>query len=217
MNKNKDPKKGKEFFELIENLDEDIVEDAWSEKSGRVTIVEARTPLGIIRDIAAAAACIAVLAAGVYGVVQLNNINVTPGESGTSYNESLGTESSDSTGSDTGSSVTSKIQPDSPNSIGFSEMNRAEKLDNENYAVVYINETNATEVFPMYITVYSFLDNLIEDRPVSELVKVTGPGEYTLRYTGLRGAGSINSLRIEAGIEWENSEIIPSLNGTWIP
>lgn len=211
MSKNKNPEKGKEFFELIENIDEDIVEDAWAEKSGKISIVEARTPLGIFRDIAAAAACIAVIAVGIYGFLKIKTIDVTPGESGTSYAESF-----DSTGSDAASSA-SKVQPDSPNAIAFSEMNRAEKSDNENYAVVYINETNAREDMPIYITVYSLLDNWIEDRPVSDTVKVTGSGEYTLHYTGLRGAGSINYLRIEAGDEWENFEIIPSLKGTWIP
>lgn len=209
--KNKNSKNGKEFFELLENIDEDIVEDAWSENSGKITIIEMRTPLGIIRDIAAAAACIAVIAAGIFGFLKIKNIEAVPGESGTSY-----TESFDSTGSGAASGV-SKVQPDSPNAVGFSEMNRAEKSDNENYAVVYVEKTNANEDIPMYITVYSFLDNWIEDRPVSDTVKVTGPGEYTLHYTGLRGAGSINSLSIEAGDEWENFEIIPFLEGTWIP
>lgn len=212
MNKKIDNhKKGKEFFELLENLDEDIVEDAWEEKGGKITIVEARTPLGIIRDIAAAAACIAVIAVGIFGFLKLKNIEAVPGESGTSYSESL-----DSAGSDAESTV-SKVQPDSPNTIAFSEMNRAEKSDNENYAVVYVENTNASEDKPIYITVCSLLDNWIENRPVSDTVKVTAPGEYTLHYTGLRGAGSINSLRIEAGNEWENFDIIPSLEGTWIP
>lgn len=209
--KTNDHKNGRDFFELLENLDEDIVEDAWEEKSGKITIVEARTPLGIIRDIAAAAACIAVIAVGIFGFLKLKNIEAAPGESGTSY-----TESFDSAVSNT-ESTASKVQPDSPNTIAFSEMNRAEKFDNENYAVVYVEKTNASEEMPIYITVCSLRGDWIENKPVSDTIKVTAPGEYTLHYTGLRGAGSINSLKSEAGNEWENFEIIPSLEGTWIP
>lgn len=206
MNRNKKKSKnGREFFKLLEDLDEDIVEDAWEEKGGRITIVEARTPLGVFRDIAAAAACIAVIAVGVYGFVKMKSADsFSPNDSGSSYSESSCAESGSS----------SKIRPDPENIINYYESIIAKKPDNEDYAVVYIEETNASEDMPIYITIYSFYNSVFEqdNDPVSETVKITGPGEYIVHYTRPWGAGTLNCLELNPTMNYE-----PILRGTWIP
>lgn len=78
---------GKDFFELLGDLDEDIVEDAWTEESGIVTIVEKRSPLSFLK-IAAAAACIALMAAGVYGFLKARTDITDPNDPDSSYGES---------------------------------------------------------------------------------------------------------------------------------
>lgn len=204
---------GKDFFELLGNLDEDIVEDAWTEESGIVTIIEERSPLSFWKIAAAAAACIALITVGVYSSLKLRPDDVvSPGESDVTYIESSSAESSETESNVHGN--ISKIPPNPENTIVIGETNLAEKQDNEDYAVIYVAETNASEDTPIYITIYAFYYGAEEDKPVSETVKITGSGEYNVHYTRPWGAGTMNCLRIKFG---DDFTFDPILNGTWIP
>lgn len=227
---------GKDFFELLGGLDEDIVEDAWTEESGIVTIVEERGPLYFLKIAAAAAACIAVVTAGVYGFLRLKPDDIVPpSEANSSCGESSVTESeSDEESSDTESSM-------SEEEIKFTALERygeyapsinlmqgaadycVQKMDAVDFAVLNVEDTNATEDRPVYITVccadysgFDFLD------PVSERVKITGPGKYVARYKEKYPALSMSYIYTETcGESYGDggySELDGlTLNGKWMP
>lgn len=110
----------------------------------------------------------------------------------------------------------------------------AEKFNNTGYARINIEETNASEEHPVYLVIYN-ADALLEDENawvtlgtncVSDRLKITGPGEYTLEYDagikfgdggydgGYRGVGKINCLDVVCSPADYDGLI---LKGYWIP
>lgn len=94
MNKN-DNKNGKEFFELLSDLDEDIVEGAWEEKGGMITTIDRRGPMNIVREIAAAAAAVCVLTVGIFAVMKFHTTqSAEPNESNKTSSEIISSNNS---------------------------------------------------------------------------------------------------------------------------
>lgn len=77
MIKNKN-EKGKELFELLGGLDEDIVEDAWTKKGGKIML----NKRGYIGKTIIAAAAVFAVAAGIFGAYKLNGIRSAGSEPG---------------------------------------------------------------------------------------------------------------------------------------
>lgn len=77
MIKNKN-EKGKELFELLGGLDEDIVEDAWNEKGGKIML----NKRGYIGKTVIAAAAVCAVAVGAFGAVKLNFLRSATSEPG---------------------------------------------------------------------------------------------------------------------------------------
>lgn len=226
---------GKDFFELLGDLDEDIVEDAWTEESNAVTIIEERSPLNFFKIAAAAAACIAVMTAGVYGFSKMKPADVSiPAESGSSYSESSDTESESSESSN--DSFVSKVDEK------FAELERLEnhpdgnyappiilieenlnpcvqKYDETDFAVINVERTNASEDKPVYITVCDATFSGFNFRvPVSEKIKITGPGKYVARYTKPYPIDSISYLYAETYGDGESSQLNRIIvEGSWMP
>lgn len=230
---------GKDFFELLGDLDEDIVEDAWTEESGIVTIAEERSPLSFLKIAAAAAACIALFTAGVYGFIRMKHVDYTsPGESDLSYVESSVQESESSESND--SSFISKED------AKFAELEKLEnhplgnyapsiilieenlnpcvqKYDDTDFAVINVERTNASEDKPVYITVCDATFSGFDFRvPVSEKIKITGPGKYVARYTKPYPIDSISYLSAETCGDSYGDGGYPSLDGliiegSWMP
>lgn len=214
---------------MLGELDENLVEDAWTEESGHITIVDEPAPLRFLKIAAAAAACVAAVTVGIYGFMRFNPGNVySPNEndsfnSGGVYlpNESNGLDISISVNSNSESSEPSDIDEKPPqekeNPINIVNGNTdglvdAEKLDNYDYAVIYVDETNASDENPISICIYGHGgDDRENANCVSETIQITGTGRYTIRYTRLWGAGTQNILVIDP----INESLL--LKGKWLP
>lgn len=84
---------GKELFELLGDLDEDMVEDAWAEHGEEVIIMEERSPFGFVKLAAAAAAAIAIVGGGIYGFTKFkNSVGFSPAATTISEDESSAAE-----------------------------------------------------------------------------------------------------------------------------
>lgn len=198
---------GKAFFELLGDLDEDIVEDAWTEETGIVGIIEERSPLSFLKIAAAAAACIALMTVGVYGFFKARTLIADPNASDSSYSENS-EESSDAESSLTKEDIKFtalerygehapqiELAKEAP---GFS----VQKTDSMNFAVFNVEETNATEEKPVYIMVccsdssdFDFIDQ------VSEKIIITGPGKYVAHYDRKYPVLSMSCIYVETCVE----------------
>lgn len=225
---------GKDFFEMLGELDEDMVEDAWTEKNGIVVIAEERGPLSFWKIAVAAVACIALATVGVYGFIKLKPVDIVPpDESDVSYVESSAVESENSEDSDTSEVIISEeakkfealenLGNYAPTTtlIEADQLAFVQKYDEINFAVFNVERTNATEDKPVYITVcradYSALDFL---DPVSETIKITGVGKYVAYYNDKHFR--ISYLHAETCGESYGDGGIPELDGlllegTWLP
>ena len=95
----------------------------------------------------------------------------------------------------------------------------AEKADNLDYAVIYVDETNATEEQPLvaFIVSVDYETGARED-VICEKVYITGRGKYGFYYTELRGAGSMCALYFENDFkETLNGSNAIKIVGTWTP
>lgn len=215
---------GKELFTLLGELDENLVEDAWTEESG-YTIIDEYGPLHFLKIAAAAAACVAAVTVGIYGFMRFNSGNVyLPNESDSNVylpNKNNSLDISISVSSNSESSEASDTDEEPPqekeNSINIvndntNEFGDAEKLDNYDYAVIYIDETNASEDAPISVCIYGYGgDNRENAKCVSETIQITGTGRYTIQYSRLWGAGTYNILVIDP----INENLL--LKGNWLP
>lgn len=64
---------GKQLFELLGELDENMVEDAWLEHGEEVIIMEQKSPLRFVKIAAGIAAAIAIVGGGIYGFNRYKN------------------------------------------------------------------------------------------------------------------------------------------------
>lgn len=219
---------GKELFTMLGELDENLVEDAWTEESG-YTIIDESGPLHFLKIAAATAACVAAVTVGIYGFMRFNPGNVYSPNENDSFNsdgvylpnESNSLDISISANSNPESSEISDIDEKPPqekeNPINIVDGNTdglgdAEKLDNYDYAVIYVDETNASEENPISICIYGHGgDDRENAKCVSETIQITGTGRYTIRYSRLWGAGTQNILVIDP----INESLL--LKGKWLP
>lgn len=170
---------GKDFFELLGGLDEDIVEDAWMldeniledawTKEGEAVMIEERRPFPLWRTTLFTAAAICILAAGIFGGLKLHGIQ----SAGSGPEVSM----SSSDISDSFASIADKLNSE------INEINRIEKMnsviinghefntirldpesdiiytdpvtvtDDSNFAALYIAFQNTSEHFTMHIMI----------------------------------------------------------------
>ncbi len=213
---------------MLGELDENLIEDAWTEESG-FTIIDEHGPLRFLKIAAAAAACVAAVTVGIYGFMRFNPGNVYSPNENDSFNsggvylpgENNSLDISISVSSNSESSEQSDIDEKPPqekeNPINIvndntNEFGDAEKLDNYDYAVIYVDETNASEEAPISVCIYGYGgDNRENAKCVSETVQITGTGRYTIQYSRMWGAGTYNFLVVDP-ID-ENM----LLKGNWLP
>lgn len=94
-----------------------------------------------------------------------------------------------------------------------------EKTDNYNYAVIYVEETDATEENPIIADIRRVNEFGEFGDVISEKVYITGRGKYGFYYTELRGAGSGCILTLENDFKETFNKDKSDLRivGTWIP
>lgn len=68
-----DSNNGKQLFELLGELDENMVEDAWLEHGEEVIIMEQKSPFRFVKIAAGIAAAIAIIGGGIYGFNRYKN------------------------------------------------------------------------------------------------------------------------------------------------
>ena len=218
------------------------------EEDGKVIeVVLERSPFHAIKFAVAVAACIVLFGAGFFTIAKIRTgYQFLPDNSGAaeSINHSSETESSDSTvseNSDTSSedeaqSNISNVEGEISDIYEFVKKGKytmdyhlpygtelvseiVEKDDNYDYAVIYVDETNATEEHPIIALINQVdLDGKILDT-VSEELQITGRGRYGLYYNRPYGAGTLNQLAVinlydeELSLKGEELRLV----GTWIP
>ncbi len=231
--------KSRELFMLIDQIDRRFVEEAWegSEDSGKaIEIVLERRPFHAVKYIAAVAACIVLFGVGFFTIANIrmndpfrpNYSEISTENSGSASSSGTSSESS-SISSENESSDIESVEPiDEFDKTGmyaldftmfpdeqvtFSET--MEKGDNYNYAVIFVDETNATEENPIIARIWSVDVNGERKDPVSEELFITGRGKYGFYYTELRGAGSmcVLALEVKNKADYEPLKIV----GTWVP
>lgn len=235
--------KSKELFMLIDQIDKRFVEEAWEgdEESGKVIeVVLERSPFHAIKFAAAVAACIVLFGAGFFTIANIrtrdpfqpssSGVSDSPGESSSSESETSSESGEISEISDV-SIVDSIDEPDEFNKQGMYrlddlyisygdmvETNILEKTDNYDYAVIYIDETNATEEHPIVAYILSVDEYGHIKDVVSEKAYITGRGKYVFYYTTLRGAGSGCVLFLENDFKETFEEAVDiRIVGSWTP
>ncbi len=214
---------------IIDEIDEKMVEDAWTENDMKIYISESR-PLSFWRIAATVAACFAAVVTGMFCFTKMNSQEITPPNTGVlSSPESVIDISSETTDENEHPSILETLPKEGEeNIILFDDSHAtqtfyAEKFNTNGYARINIEETNASEEHPVYLVLYN-ADALIEDEDayvlvygnvVSEGLKITGPGEYTMEYiVNYCGAGTINCLNVECSPADYDGLI---LKGNWLP
>lgn len=88
---------------------------------------------------------------------------------------------------------------------------KAEKEDNEDYAVVYTTGGYVSSENPVYMSVHKSKSLSSSDR-LSGSITVTSPSDrYEIDYTTIRGAGSYNYLYVSSGYN------AAQIKGYWLP
>lgn len=241
--------KSKELFMLIDQIDSRFIEEAWegSEDSGKpIEVVLERSPFHAIKFAAAVAACIVMFGAGFFTIANIRTGEpYQPGSSGaaespgsSSESSDISSESSDSSSEDTNSesgSISSEVDNDASEEFGkqgvyrldnmvipYGEVVRTEiveKTDNYDYAVIYVEETDATEENPIIADIRRVNEFGHIGDVVSERLYITGRGKYGFYYTELRGAGSGCILTLENDFKetFNKDKSDLKIVGTWIP
>ena len=68
-----DSSNGKQLFELLGDLDENMVEDAWLDHGEEVIIMEERSPFRFVKTAVGIAAAVAIIGGGIYGFNRYRN------------------------------------------------------------------------------------------------------------------------------------------------
>ncbi len=233
--------KSRELFMLIDQIDRRFVEEAWegSEDSGKaVEIVLERSSFHAVKYIAAVAACIVLFGVGFFTIANIrmndpfrpNDSEISSENSGSASSSYTSSESSD-TGSESESSDIESVEPidefdklgkyalDCTLASGRSTVGEiVTKMDNYEYAVIYVDETNASEDDPIIVTILSVNEHGQISDAISESLYITGRGKYGFYYTELRGAGAPCVLLLErkGTLDNEESDFLRII-GTWVP
>lgn len=217
------------------------------EESGKVIeVVLERSPFHAIKFAAAVAACIALFGVGLYTIANIRiNEPFLPDNSGAAdgSNYSSESESSESTSSESGDTSSESGDISENNSvstdnsideyskqgiynldnlyIGYGDTVQTkivEKTDNLDYAVIYVDETNATEEHPLVVSIFSVDEYGNIGDPISEKIFITGRAKYGFYYTTPRGAGSpcILSLVNDFKETYDDGDTI-KIVGSWTP
>lgn len=175
--------KAEELAMIINEIDEDMVEDAWTENGTTIIISESR-PLSFWKIAVTAAACFAAVIAGVFCFTRLKPGDTVSPNNSTYSNSSFGESNID-------------IPPGfEDNIILFDEAHTdkvffAKKSNDNNFAMLNIEETNATVENPVLLTVCG------EDgSSVSATVRIIGSGRYGVYYKHHRSTGDTCRLTI---------------------
>lgn len=214
-----------------------------------IEIVLERSPFHAIKFAAAVAACIVMFGAGFFTIANIRTGEpYQPGSSGAAESPGSSSESelSSDTGSEDSISESSDTSSESGNVSDLSDVDGSdefskqgvyrldnmvipygevvrteivEKTDNYDYAVIYVDETNATEENPIIVNIRMVNEFGGFGDVISETVYITGRGKYGFYYTELRGAGSGCILTLENDfketINKDKSDL--RIVGTWIP
>lgn len=214
-----------------------------------IEIVLERSPFHAIKFAAAVAACIVMFGAGFFTIANIRTGEpYQPGSSGAAESPGSSSESelSSDTGSEDSISESSDTSSESGNVSGLSDIDGSdefskqgvyrldnmvipygevvrteivEKTDNYDYAVIYVEETNATEENPIIADIRK-VDEFGEiGEVISERLYITGRGKYGFYYTVLRGAGSGCILTLENDFKetFNKDKSDLKIVGTWIP
>ena len=211
---------------LMDNIDEQFVEEAWEggiESEKPVKVFFEHKPSPVIRLAAAAAACVLMFGAGMFvGIKFFGSVPVLPGS------EAEGSSSDSETNTDDNESNDSESTDSDIEKLGFSDIHFvmlkekamssdysiAEKEDNLDYALLNIENTDATEDNPIIAYICSGTEGGHKNY-ISETIEITGPGEYKIHYAGLRGAGAICVLWMELPDDSDAYQVICA--GAWSP
>lgn len=214
-----------------------------------IEIVLERSPFHAIKFAAAVAACIVMFGAGFFTIANIRTGEpYQPGSSGAAESPGSSSESelSSDTGSEDSISESSDTSSESGNVSDLSDVDGSdefskqgvyrldnmvipygevvrteivEKTDNYDYAVIYVDETNATEENPIIADIRRVDEFGNIGVVVSEKIAITGRGKYGFYYTELRGAGSGCILTLENDFKETLYEDKYDLRivGTWTP
>lgn len=213
-----------------------------------IEIVLERSPFHAIKFAAAVAACIVLFGAGFFTIANIRTGEpFLPGSSGAAESPDYSSESeissedtspedSSSESSDTSSDsgdVSGTVDYDGSNEfdkqgeyvlddfIVYGDITRTEvveKTDNFDYAVIYVDETNATEEQPIIARIHRADEYGNIGDVISEILYITGRGKYGFYYTVPRGAGSLCVLTLENDFkETLDEKYDLKIIGTWIP
>lgn len=214
-----------------------------------IEIVLERSPFHAIKFAAAVAACIVMFGAGFFTIANIRTGETyQPGSSGAAESPVSSSESelSSDTGSEDSISESSDTSSESGNVSDLSDVDGSdefskqgvyrldnmvipygevvrteivEKTDNYDYAVIYVDETNATEENPIIADIRRVNEFGQIGDVVSERLYITGRGKYGFYYTELRGAGSGCILTLENDFKetFNKDKSDLKIVGTWIP
>ncbi len=214
-----------------------------------IEIVLERSPFHAIKFAAAVAACIVMFGAGFFTIANIRTGEpYQPGSSGAAESPGSSSESELSSDTDSEDSISESSDTSSESGnvsdlsdvdgsdefskqgvyrldnmvIPYGEVVRTEiveKTDNYDYAVIYVDETNATEENPIIADIRR-VDEFGEiGEVISERLYITGRGKYGFYYTELRGAGSGCILTLENDFKETFNKDKSDLRivGTWTP
>ncbi len=202
--------KAEDLFMAIHEIDEDMVEDAWTENDTVVILSESR-PFSFWKTATAVAACFAAVISGIFCFTKLKPGDVTSPDSSASFAAS----SQLSENSSFHSIIDSPVLTD--NQILFDDTHTdknfyAEKTNYDGFATLNIEETNATHANPVYLVIYSG-DSLSDENALSNAVCITGPGKYGVYYNRMYDTDSVYRVTIDSIPD--NFKLV--LKGTWKP
>lgn len=209
-----------ELAMLINDIDEDMVEDAWTENGLPILISDSRS-LNFWKVAAVTAACFAAVITGVFCIAKMKP-NITPNV--TPPNDSA-SESSVSTDEYQGLSYPTSLPEEGEENIILIDKTHkdtilfADKFEETTYVQLNIEETNASEENPVYFTIYDAgaliyndVDLFSSENCISETVRITEPGGYAIKYTRDHGLRAVSCMKIECD---DLDGLI--LKGNWIP
>lgn len=214
-----------------------------------IEIVLERSPFHAIKFAAAVAACIVMFGAGFFTIANIRTGEpYQPGSSGAAESPGSSSESELSSDTDSEDSISESSDTSSESGnvsdlsdvdgsdefskqgvyrldnmvIPYGEVVRTEiveKTDNYDYAVIYVDETNATEENPIIADIRRVDEFGNIGVVVSEKIAITGRGKYGFYYTELRGAGSGCILTLENDFKETFNKDKSDLRivGTWTP
>lgn len=225
---------GKDLFELLGDLDEDIVEDAWApdedivddawtQESRAVMIIEERSPMSFWKAAFLAAAAVCILTVGIFGGLKLHGIQSAESSSDISPSSSDVYDKLNSVVTD-GHKFNTEFMSDPSSDILYTDP--VIKTDDKNYAVVHISFPNSSkdEHIVLHIRVERkeylydggiYLLGKYKLTPVGEII-VTESKEQTYRIDYKENAAAGDEYVLGLYTTRESGELVHA-EGEWLP